>query len=411
MRLEVLADPGIRIVLCLTTSLPLFTAISYLTAVTTVTPQLMLPLVGELAPPHRRASALSVVVSGLIGGILVARILSGVVTNYTSWRNIYWIAFGLQYTIFGLLWLFMPNYPRTNLESLNYFKLLYSILKLPPKNPVLVYAMGIGFFSSAVFTSYWTTLTFLLAGEPYDYSPLVIGLFGLIGIAAMIITPPYARLVIDRFVPQFGTINGTLMSLAGSVLGTYLGGAPVYSVAGPVIQAFLLDFGMQSAQISNRAAIYGIEPTKRNRVNTCYMMATFTGQLMGTSVGANIYARRGWIASGSASVGFISAALLLCLIRGPWEKGWIGWRGGWSIKKKPGVDMGTGAGKPPVKDEEHADGRDGRSGGEEEKSYEENDQKTKTQTERGQEVPTQTPGSSNDSNAGMTNRANNETAK
>ncbi len=63
----------------------------------------MLPLVGDLAPPHRRATALSIVVSGNIMGILIARILSGVVTNYTSWRNIYWLALGLQYTIFILL--------------------------------------------------------------------------------------------------------------------------------------------------------------------------------------------------------------------------------------------------------------------------------------------------------------------
>ena len=59
----------------------------------------MLPLVGELAPPHRRATALSIVVSGLLLGILVARVLSGVVTYFTSWRNIYWLSCGLQYFV------------------------------------------------------------------------------------------------------------------------------------------------------------------------------------------------------------------------------------------------------------------------------------------------------------------------
>ena len=59
--------------LCLTNSFAVFSFFSYLTAVTTVTPQLMLPLVGDLAPPHRRATALSIVVSGLLLGILIAR--------------------------------------------------------------------------------------------------------------------------------------------------------------------------------------------------------------------------------------------------------------------------------------------------------------------------------------------------
>ncbi|RYP61265.1 hypothetical protein DL770_009829 [Monosporascus sp. CRB-9-2] len=31
--------------------------------------------------------------SGLVFGILVARLLSGIVTEYTSWRNIYWVSF------------------------------------------------------------------------------------------------------------------------------------------------------------------------------------------------------------------------------------------------------------------------------------------------------------------------------
>ncbi|KAJ4423481.1 hypothetical protein N0V82_001806 [Gnomoniopsis sp. IMI 355080] len=74
--------------LCVTTSFATFTGISFITAVTTVTPQIMLPLVGDLAPPERRASSLSIVVSGFMLGILVARVLSGTVTNYTSWRNV-----------------------------------------------------------------------------------------------------------------------------------------------------------------------------------------------------------------------------------------------------------------------------------------------------------------------------------
>jgi len=113
--------------LCLTKSFSVFLAISFITAVTTVTPQLMLPLVGDLAPPHRRATALSIVVSGLLG-ILIARLLSGILTQFTSWRTIYWFSFGVQYLILILLFFFMPDYPSTNPDGINYFKILYSIV-------------------------------------------------------------------------------------------------------------------------------------------------------------------------------------------------------------------------------------------------------------------------------------------
>lgn len=48
-------------------------------------------------------------------------------------------------------------------------------------------------------------------------------------------------------------------------------------------------------------------------------------------MGSSLYARGGWIASGSYSVASIGGALVMCLLRGPWEERWIGWRGGWAV--------------------------------------------------------------------------------
>lgn len=322
-----------RIGLCVTRNFHVFLAISFITSVTTVTPQLMLPLVGDMAPPHRRASALSIVVSGMLLGMLLARFLSGVVAYIIGWRYIYWISFALQYIILILLYFFMPDYPPTNPgESLIriYPSLLWDIVKLALKYPVLMQACLIGFFTSSTFTNYWTTLTFLLAGPPYHYSSLIIGMFALIGIAAMTWGPIFARTVMDKTVPLFSVFVGEVICLVSVVIGTYTG---EITVAGPILQAMGLDIGIQTSQIANRTAIYSTAPKARNRVNTAYMVSVFSGQLMGTAVGNRLYAQGGWLASGSASVGFISFAIVICLLRGPHETGWIGWRGGWSIRK------------------------------------------------------------------------------
>lgn len=101
---------------------------------------------------------------------------------------------------------------------------------------------------------------------------------------------------------------------------------------------------MQTSQIANRSAIFSVEPKGRNRVNTAFMVATFLGQLTGTTVGSHLYAEGGWIASGSYSVASAGAGLIVCFLRGPWEDGWIGWHGGWSIYKK---DRNSGDGKAP----------------------------------------------------------------
>ncbi|KAF4338546.1 dityrosine transporter [Fusarium beomiforme] len=309
----VLATATMWIGLCITNDFTVFRALSFVCGVTTVTPQLMVPLVGDFAPAHRKASLLAIVTSGLMLGLLMARLLSGVVANFTSWRNIYWLACGLQYLMVVVLFCFMPDYPSTNPDGLNYFYALWSI---PP-----------------AFTSFWTTLTFLLASQPFDYTSLQIGVFSLTGLATILSIPLIGRLI-DRYVPLSATIAGQILALTGATIGTFTGN---FTVAGPVIQAIGTDVGLQTAAVSNRAAIFNINPKARNRVNTAYMALTFAGQLTGTAVGNRLYASGGWRRSGGCSIAFIGLSILVALARGPREDGWIGWKGGWHPRREKPV--------------------------------------------------------------------------
>jgi predicted MFS family arabinose efflux permease len=283
--------------LCVTNDFTVFRALSFICGATTVTPQLMVPLVGDFAPAHRKASLLAIVTSGLMLGLLMARLLSGVVANFTSWRNIYWLACGLQYLMGVVLFCFMPDYPSTNPDGLNYFYALASIPRMMVTEPVLIQACLIAFTLSAVFTSFWTTLTFLLASPPFDYTSLQIGIFSLTALATILAIPLIGRLI-DRYVPLLSTIGGQVMALIGAIVGTFTGN---FTVAGPVIQAIGIDVGMQTAQVSNRSAIFNINPKARNRVNTAYMALAFAGQLTGTAVGNRLYASGGWKRSGGCS--------------------------------------------------------------------------------------------------------------
>ncbi|KAF3122284.1 hypothetical protein TWF703_001430 [Orbilia oligospora] len=229
----------------------------------------------------------------------------------------------------------MPDYPPKNV-GLNYLSMLLSMLKLVFKYPLLVQASVNGGFLAATFMLYWTTLTFLLASPPYEFSSSIIGLFGLIGIAAILVTPWTARYVIDRFHPQLSVILGTGTVLLGQVIGTYAGKT---TVAAPVLQAWFIDLGISTAQVANRAGIYQLDASSRNRINSVYMLSVFIGQVMGTGIGAKTYAVGGWLASGSASVGITVLGLLVALGRGPHAKGWLGWDGGSSFKLQTQVQQ------------------------------------------------------------------------
>lgn len=289
----------------------------------------MLPLVGDLAPAHRRASSLSVVVSGLALGLLIARVLSGIVANFTSWRNIYWIAFGAQYLTLVLLYFFLPDYPAKN-KGLNYFKVLWGMAVMVVTEPLLTQACIIGFLLSAAFTSFWTTLTFLLASPPYEYSSLEIGCFAFIGIVVVALAPVWSRLITDRFEFLFSVVLGLGFEFIGIVISTFIGS---FTVAGPIIHAIMMDSGANFTHTANRSNIYSLDPKARNRVNTVYMVFAFGGQIMGTAVGNRLYAQGGWVWSSGSNIAFIGVAIIVGIIRGPRETGWVGWSNGWSIRR------------------------------------------------------------------------------
>lgn len=123
--------------LCLTHNFEVFTALSFVTGFFTVSPQLLIPLVGALAPPDLQATAVSVVLAGLMMGLALPRVITGIAVQYTPWRNIYWAAFGLQCLLVLVMWMFFPDITLPETKSKDgkprylqrYSKILGSILK------------------------------------------------------------------------------------------------------------------------------------------------------------------------------------------------------------------------------------------------------------------------------------------
>ncbi|KAI1423504.1 major facilitator superfamily domain-containing protein [Xylaria sp. FL1777] len=319
----------------LTTSFSSFLGLSFLVGLLTVTPQLMFPLTVQYAPPRDKATMTSVVMSGVVLGILIARLISGIVSQYTSWRNVYWLSFGLQALIFVLLFLFLKDYPVAR-PGTSYPAILWRIVKLPFLSPVLTQSSLVAFLTMGMFTSFWTTLTFQLAGV-FKLSTLSIGLFALAGISPVFLNPVVSRLVTSR-IHTHGTLLIALMVTLGTVLlGTFVG---TFSLAGPIIWAFLGDLGVNTVIVATRIAISTVDLTAHNAVNSVYMIFTFAGQLFGTAIGNTLYARGGWTWSGALNIAQLTTALILVVVKGPHEKGWFGWGGGWDLRNTEVTDHG-----------------------------------------------------------------------
>ncbi|KAK5993558.1 putative transporter YgaY-like protein [Cladobotryum mycophilum] len=311
----------------ITKSFEAFMGLHFIVGAFNVTPQLMFPLAVRYAPLRHRPTMTAITLSGILFGILVARLLAGIITEYASWRIVYWVSFGLQMVLLLLIFLFVPNFPVLH-PGVSYPRILLKIATMPFRYPVLVQQSLIAFLVMAMFTSFWTTLTFQLS-DRFHLSTLVIGLFALVGLSPVVLNPVVSRFVMSRIHPSGTLILGHVLLIGVICIGTFVGN---FSIAGTVIWACLGDLGMNIVVVSNRMSFAHVEPTAQNAVNSVYMVFSFCGQLFGTALGNSLYADGGWIRAGVFSIGIVGGSLLLVLLRGPHEKGWIGWRGGWELR-------------------------------------------------------------------------------
>ena len=160
---------SLTIGLAITHNLIVFETLSFLIGALSIPGQILLPLAADLAPPERRASAISIVLSGLLFGILIARVLSGLIAEFTSWRVVYYMAIGTQYSVLIGSYFTLPDYPSRN-NDLTYWNILWSMTKFAFTEPLLIQASLVNMTSSACFSNFWVTLTFLLGAAPYNYS-------------------------------------------------------------------------------------------------------------------------------------------------------------------------------------------------------------------------------------------------
>lgn len=260
---------------------------SFAVGVTSVVPQMVVPLAANLAPAEERGRVVGIVMSGLLVGILLARTVSGFIGGVFGWRVMYGLASVLMLVLAVSLRVLLPNsYPQS---PLTYRSLFPSLGRLIRTEPVLREAALMGSMQFGAFSVFWTTLVFFLERPPYHFGSEVAGLFGLVGVAGAMIAPVAGR-ISDRKSPALVTGVGAIVTFF-SFLVFWLWG---HSLWGLIMGVILLDLGVQSSQISNQARIYSLRPDARNRINTIYMVTYFIGGAIGSSVGANAWAIWGW---------------------------------------------------------------------------------------------------------------------
>jgi len=260
--------------------------------ITATMAQDIVPAAATLAPEAHRGKVVGTVMTGLLLGILLSRVVSGFVAEHLHWRAVF-IAAAASIAAIGVAARpRLPSFAPTT--ELSYGRLLVSLAQLWRRHPALRRATLAQALLSVGFSAFWSTLAVMLHAAPFHLGSSAAGAFGLAG-AAGALAAPIAGKLSDRGGPEPVTRLG-----AGVVVVAFLA-----MMSGPLLTppaqlvllalgALAFDLGAQAALIAHQTIVYGIDPGARSRLNAVLLAGMFLGMATGAALGGLLLAAWGW---------------------------------------------------------------------------------------------------------------------
>ena len=287
-------------------SIGVLVAVATIVGLGSVAAQLLVPMAASLSSDHERGRVVGTVMSGLLLGILLARTVSGIIAELSSWRVVYVVAAVMISGLSLLLWRQLPA--EHERPRVRYGTLLRTTVTFFMTEPFLRRRSLLGALGFGVFSIFWTTMAFLLSGAPYHYNDLTIGLFGLVGAAGALCANFAGRWADRRWTKPTTLVFSALMLV--SFLPIWLGRSDLAML---ILGIILMDIGVQGLQVTNQSLIYRLAPHARSRINSSYMVCYFAGGAVGSYLGSLVYEYDKWAGVSVAGAAVAAVATLLAL--------------------------------------------------------------------------------------------------
>jgi predicted MFS family arabinose efflux permease len=253
-----------------------------------VVTQVLVAYAAILARPTERGRIVGVVTGGIIIGILLARTVSGTLSDIFGWRSVYILSAAATLVVTTLLFKTLPRQAVPS-AHIPYPRLIGSVFTLFVEVPVLRIRATIALLIFFAVTMLWTPMVLPLSAPPFSLSHTEVGLFGLAGTMGAVGAARAGRLA-DRGYAQ-PTTGISLMIMLVSWLPISL---LSHSLWGLVVGVVAIDFGLQSVHVANQSLIYRVRPEAQSRLTAGYMVCYSIGSASGSIVSTLIYAQTGW---------------------------------------------------------------------------------------------------------------------
>ena len=272
--------------------------------VSSIMPQLFIPMAALYSQPENKSRNMGYVASGLITGIVSARAVSGYVGDWLGWR---WMFFIVAFLMLVGLLVSLRMMPQVTLTFKGtYRQLMQTVGSIFMSHPrIRLYSLRPA-MSFASMMSIWSCMAFHLAGSPFHAGSDAVGMLALCGVAGAIAASGAGKYVPRLGIFRMSIIGGCLQLMAW--ISAWLFGD---TYTGLVASIILADIGAQCLQVSNQSGSLQQLPQATNRVNTIFMTIFFIGGSLGTFFSGLGWSMAGWL--GVCIVGgfFASATLLL----------------------------------------------------------------------------------------------------
>jgi len=299
------------IVMALATHFWVFVAGSTFLGFSTITPYLLPAYASKRVAPERLGQVTATLTTGIIGGILLARVGAGWVGEHLGWRTVYFIAATVMAAVTFMLPRIMDEREKSERDAPqhNYVGLVLSVFPIIRKYPEVLLSgtiQGLGF---GIFLSVWLGLGLYLTSPAMGYGADTVGYLAAVSLLNLMTTPPMGAWA-DRVGPrkarvfiavvQFGAVS--MLGLFGHSLWLLLIPIMMMNVVGPLID------------ITGRMTFLSLPANVRTRLMTAYIVLMFVGGGMASWGATYAYEHAGWHGTTTLTLCLSAMLLILCVL-------------------------------------------------------------------------------------------------
>ncbi|MGY1945963.1 MFS transporter [Nocardia asiatica] len=242
----------------------------------------------DLSGPRQRGRVVGTVTGGVVIGILLARTVSGLISELAGWRAVFMVSAVLMVGSAGTLARLLPR-DHVARAPVSYAYLITSVVRLTVREPVFRVRGLIGLLMFAGFGALWGSMALPLAAAPWHLSTGEIGLFAIAGAAGALGATRAGRLADCGRAQTVSAIALVLSTLSWAAVA-----AAPHSLALLVVGVIMFDLAVQALHVTNQHLIVDIDPAASSRLIGSYMVYYSLGSGGGAVTATTLYGLAGW---------------------------------------------------------------------------------------------------------------------